>query len=85
MKVEIYARLADDGTPINAGWVYYDGDGYLATEEEAEEWSYNNGYESLDAAADDDAIYYTEWEDEMDYQYIVIDGYTYEMEILGRA
>lgn len=86
MKAEIYARLADDGTPINEGWVYYDGEGYFATEREAEDWAYNEaGYESLEAAEMDDAIYWTQWEDEMDYQYIVIDGYIYEMEITGRA
>lgn len=50
------------GQPMSTGWVTWNDD-YIKFEKDANQWCLDNGYESIGDAYDDDAIYYTEWED----------------------
>lgn len=43
------------------GWVAHDGDMYFSNKDDAVKWCLECGYESLDEAYDDDAIYWTQF------------------------
>ena len=65
-----FARQCDlTNELMNEGWVIGDGDMYIKYEADAINAAIEMGYESIDDAYKDDAIYYTEWEDEDDFQY----------------
>ena len=74
-----YARVCDvTNEGMNEGWVFGDGEGYFKYEKDALEWAIANGYADLDEAYEDDAIYWTEWED--DFAYVEIDGVLTEID-----
>lgn len=63
--MELFARKCDvTGKGMNEGWVVGDGEMYFANEVDAIKWCTDNGYASMDEAYEDDAIYYTAWEDD---------------------
>jgi hypothetical protein len=72
---EIHARKCSftfEG--MNEGWVFGGGEVYAKYEHDAIDYAKKIGYEGLQSAYDDDAVYWTEWEDEDDFQYIMKDG-----------
>tara|TARA_R110001632_G_scaffold40899_1_gene102624 strand:+ start:544 stop:804 length:261 start_codon:yes stop_codon:yes gene_type:complete len=84
MDATLYARIDTDSKEgMNEGWVIGDGTYYVKEEGDAIDFAIDAGYASLDEAFEDDYIYYTEWEDEEDYQYIEINGKMYEIEVIG--
>ena len=66
-----YARQCDvTGEGMNKGFCIGDGAMYIKSEKHMIEHITNDTeYDSLEEAYDDDYYYYTEWEDEDDYQY----------------
>lgn len=76
-KIELvqtkFARQCDiTGKGMNEGW-YAEGCGmHFANESDALQWCIDNGYRDIDDAYADGSIYYTEWED--DYEYEMVDG-----------
>jgi hypothetical protein len=79
--MEKFARQCSvTGEGMNEGWVFGDGDKYAKYEHDAWGIASDYGYESIDDAYNDDACYWTEWEDEDDYQYQLIDGKLVEIE-----
>lgn len=86
MDATIYARIdSATGKGMNEGWLFGDGEAYFREDRDALEYALDMGYESLEDAVDDDAGYYTEWEDVDEYQYIEIDGNLFEIDLLGKA
>lgn len=76
-----YARKCDiTGEPMNDGWVFGNGEEYAKYENDAKKLAIEYGYGSLQDAYDDDSCYWTEWDDEGDYLYIVKDGQLQEIE-----
>lgn len=77
-----YARKCDvTNEGMNKGWVAGDGERYFKHEHDAKEWlngwyasDIDNEDERLTEAVNEDIIYYTEWEDEDDYQYEEVNG-----------
>lgn len=68
-----YARKCDHcGGGMNSGYVINDGDCYACSEE----CLYVDGYtkEQFDQDYENDNAYWTDWEEQEDYQYIVKDG-----------
>jgi hypothetical protein len=57
------------GEGMNEGWCFGDGQYYVKHENDALALALKYGYNSIDDAFEDDAVYWTEWEDEDDYQY----------------
>ena len=65
-----FARQCDlTNELMNEGWVIGDGDIYIKYEDDALKIAIEMGYESIDEAYEDDAMYWTEWED--DFQYVI--------------
>ena len=65
-----FARQCDlTNELMNEGWVIGDGDMYIKYEADAINAAIEMGYKSIDDAYKEDAMYYTEWEDETDFQY----------------
>ena len=85
-KAILYARI-DSNTDkgMSEGWLVGDGEAYYIKERDAEDHAKEAGYASLEEAVEDDYIYWSEWEDEEDYQYLEFNGRMYEIEILGRV
>jgi hypothetical protein len=70
--MEKFARQCDlTNELMNEGWVIGDGDMYIKNESDALKIAIEMGYESIDDAYKEDAIYWTEWEDEDDFQYAI--------------
>lgn len=67
-------KCSISGAGMNEGWCFGDGEEYASTEGIAHLIAQSCGYESIQEAYDDGACYWTEWEDEDDYQYAEIDG-----------
>ena len=66
--MELFARKCDvTGVGMNEGWVVGDGEYYIANEGDAIKWCLDNGYVSLDDAYEDEAVYWTAWEDDKQY------------------
>lgn len=64
--MEKFARRCDiTGRGMNEGYVFGDGEQYACDEESALQIAQQYGYDNLDDAFEDDAYYYTEW-DEVD-------------------
>jgi hypothetical protein len=79
--MEKFARkCSKSGVGMNEGWVIGDGENYAATEEVALEYAKEMGYSSIKKAYNDDAMYWTSWEDEDEWEYVMIDGELYEIE-----
>jgi hypothetical protein len=75
-----FARKCDaTGKGMNEGYVFGDGLMYFAQKEDAEKYAKEIGYDSLDEAYDDDAYYFTEWEEIDDDYYYDEDGNEYEI------
>lgn len=82
MTMTKYARKCDaTGQGMNEGWVVGDGEQYFKYEDDAKKWAVSAGYANLDEAFDDDAIYWTEWEEEFDYEYVEVDGVLQEIDL----
>lgn len=66
------AKCSITGEGMNEGWVAYDGEMYFANEEDALDWCIENGYEDIQEAYDDEVIYWTDWynDDEEDWMYV---------------
>lgn len=68
--MEKFARKCSvTGEGMNEGWCFGDGQDYAKYEHDAWSLASEYGYDSIDDAFDDDAVYYTEWENEDDYEY----------------
>jgi diketogulonate reductase-like aldo/keto reductase len=68
--MEKFARQCDlTNELMNEGWVIGDGDMYIKYEADAINAAIKMGYKSIDDAYKEDAMYWTEWEDEDDFQY----------------
>ena len=65
---------------MNDGWVFGDGQEYAATEEAALKIAKEWGFFDLQEAYDNDSAYWTEWEDEDDYQYAEVNGELIEVQ-----
>jgi len=76
MKFARQCSITSEG--MNEGWCFGDGQEYAKYEEGAIQIANDWGYKTLQQAYDDDACYWTEWEDE--YQYEVVDGQLVEIE-----
>lgn len=71
----LFARQCSaTGEGMNEGWIVNDGEYYFKYEEDALAHAKEMGYADLDEAYDNEEFYYTEWEDEDDYEYELIDG-----------
>ena len=68
------------GEGMNQGWIFGDGESYAQHEHDALKISMEIGYNSIQDAYDDDACYWTEWEDKDDSQYELINGVLVEIE-----
>lgn len=79
MQTKFYRKCDATGEGMNEGWVVGDGDLYFKYERDAMQWCKDNGYNGIQSAFDEDVMYWTEWEDENDYQYILIDGELHEL------
>lgn len=76
-----FARQCDvTGEGMNEGYCFDDGCFYAKYEADALKHAQELGYNTLEEAYKDEAYYWTEWEDEEDFQYIVKDGKLVEIE-----
>lgn len=82
-----FARFCNEtNRGINEGYVFNDGDYYCSTEEAALAYAKRLGYDDLKDAYDNEAYYYTEWEEyDGDYWYECRDGKWYEVDDNGNA
>jgi hypothetical protein len=65
---------------MNEGWVVDDGMFYISTEPLAAAYAAAHGYNTIEHAVEDEFMYWTEWEEGEDYQYIEINGQLKEIE-----
>lgn len=76
-----YARRCSiTGEGMNEGWVFGDGEEYAKYEQDAVNLLKEYWYESLEDAYKNNAVYWTSWEDEDDYQYQMINGQLEEIQ-----
>lgn len=76
-----YARKCDfTGEGMNEGWCFGDGEMYAKYEKDAIDYAKKIGYDGLQDAFDEEAVYWTEWECGYDDQYIVVDGKLIEIQ-----
>ena len=76
---EMFARKCSvTGQGMNSGWVAYDGEYHFKYESDAEAWCVERGYSDLQEAYDANVIYYTEWEE--DYEWQMVNGVLTEIE-----
>ena len=76
---QTYARKCSvTGEGMDEGWVTENTDEYFKYEQDALKWCKQNGYKSIKKAYKEEAIYWTEWQE--DYQYIVKKGVLTEIE-----
>ena len=60
---ESFARICSaTNEGMNEGFCFGDGDRYFKNEEDALKYAIEIGYESLEEAYDDEAYYFTDWE-----------------------
>jgi hypothetical protein len=78
MKYARQCSVTNEG--MNEGWCFGDGEEYAKYESDAIKMAKEWGYDSIDEAYNEDACYWTEWEDEDDYQYEEINGILTEIE-----
>jgi len=65
---------------MNEGYVAYNGEYYIKYDADAEKWAQEHGYKDLQEAYDDDVIYHTAWEEEADYEYVLVNDKLVEIE-----
>jgi len=76
----LFARKCSaTGEGMNSGWVANDCDYYFKYEEDALAHAKEMGYADLGEAYEDDAMYYTEWEDKEDYEWELVNGELVEL------
>ena len=77
----LFARQCSiTGEGMNEGWVGgFFGGMYFKYEQDALKWCQSKGYKDIDDAYDNEALYYTEWEDADDYEYELVDGKLIEL------
>jgi len=64
MEQEKFARLCSaTGRGMNEGYCFGDGEAYFIKEVDAYDYALSIGYKGLQDAFDDEAYYYTEWEE----------------------
>lgn len=64
MKQEKFARVCSaTGRGMNEGYCFGDGEAYFIEESDAYDYALSIGYKGLQDAYDDEAYYYTEWEE----------------------
>jgi hypothetical protein len=64
MKPTKFARVCSaTGRGMNEGFCFGDGEAYFIEKSDALLYAIELGYESLEEAYDDEAYYYTEWEE----------------------
>lgn len=80
MNTKFARQCSITGEGMNEGWCFGDGQDYAKNESDAIKIAKQYGYDSLDDAYEDDACYWTEWEDESDYQYALVNGTLIEVE-----
>ena len=78
MKYARQCSITNEG--MNEGWCFGDGEEYAKYESDAIKMAKEWGYDSIDEAYNEDACYWSEWEDEDDYQYEEINGILTEIE-----
>lgn len=72
---QTFARKCDvTGEGMNEGYVFGDGTDYFKYEKDALAHAISLGYKDLQESYDDDAHYYTEWEEEDDREYELVNG-----------
>jgi hypothetical protein len=76
MKYARQCSITNEG--MNEGWCFGDGQDYAKYEKDAIQLAKDYGYDSIEDAYEDEACYWTEWED--DYQYEEINGVLVEIE-----
>lgn len=80
LVMEKFARRCDiTGRGINEGYVFGEGERYAGDKEHALLIAKEYGYDSLEEAYEDEAYYYTEWEELDDDFYYDADGNEYEV------
>lgn len=78
--MEKFARRCDiTGRGMNEGYVFGDGEMYASDKESALVIAKRYGYDSLEEAYEDDAYYYTEWEELDDDFFYDEDGNEFEI------
>lgn len=78
-NTERFPRLCDiKKVGIYTGFVFYDGLFTCEDEDDALKYAMADGYSSLDEAYEDEAYYYTEWEECDDTWFEEINGVWYE-------
>lgn len=78
MNKERFPRLCDvKKTGMHTGYVFFDGMFVCEDQEDALSYAQKEGYLNLDQAYDDDAYYYTEWDECDDEWYEEHDGVWY--------
>jgi hypothetical protein len=74
---------------MNEGYVVYDGDEYFANKSDLVKWLRDRNVDEYNELSDEfllkeafelDEFYWTEWDDEDDYQYVMINGVLTEIE-----
>jgi hypothetical protein len=76
----LYARLCSvTGRGMWEGFVFGDGEKYAIDQESAEKIAKDYGYRDWAECYEDEAGYWTAWEDEEDAQYIERHGIIYEL------
>lgn len=81
-----YARKCTaTGQGMNEGWCVGQGEKYFKHEEDAAKWAVEAGYEDIEEAFEHNAIYWTEWEEEFDYEYVEVDGVLREIEEVSQS
>ena len=88
--MEKFARKCSaTGVGMNDGYVVYDGDEYFANKSDLVKWLRDRNVDEYNELSDEfllkeafelDEFYWTEWDDEDDYEYVMIDGVLTEIE-----
>ena len=77
---EMFARKCDiTGQGMNKGFCFGDGSFYCMNESDAITKAIELGYDSLEEAYEDEAYYYTEWNDPADMEWQIINGILTEL------
>ena len=80
---QFFARKCSvSGVGMNNGWYFENHDFYASTKEIALAKAIELGYKSLDEAYNENDCYYTEWEDEEDLDFVLIDNVLLEIDTI---
>ena len=88
--MEKFARKCSaTGVGMNEGYVVNDGDEYFANKSDLVKWLRDRNVDEYNELSDEfllkeafelDEFYWTEWDDEDDYEYVMINGVLTEIE-----